>query len=84
MLNVPLQGRAVAAVRLTPVAPSEPWGLGEVLLHPAAPPAEQGPWDEWLDPNLSWAQRRRALAANPMRDREDWLYRWLVAERNRD
>ena len=83
VIAVPLDGRTVAAIRITPFASTEPWGLAEVLLHPAEEPPQRVPWDEWLDPDLSWAQRRRALAANPRRDREDWYSRSLLASRAR-
>ena len=83
LLAIPLGGRSVAALRITPVASNDPWALGEILLHPATPRAERRPWDEWLDPNLSWAERRAALAARPLRDREDWYSRTLLAARAR-
>jgi hypothetical protein len=83
MVAVPLHGRIVAALRITPRPPGEPWALGEVLLHPEMPAFERRPWDEWLDPDLGWAERRRALAEDPRRDREDWYFRTLVAESRR-
>ena len=58
------------------------WALGEILLHPAADPAVRRPWDEWLDPRLSWTDRRRALAATPRPQREGWFYRSLLAGRH--
>ncbi|MFI5183439.1 MAG: hypothetical protein ACHQNV_03495 [Vicinamibacteria bacterium] len=83
LLAVPLGGRLVAAIRLSPYASTEPWSIGEVLLHPAEDRAARRPWDEWLDPGLNWSGRRKALAANPRRDREDWYYRALLAQRAR-
>jgi 4-amino-4-deoxy-L-arabinose transferase-like glycosyltransferase len=83
LLAVPLGGRLVAAIRLSPYASTEPWSIGEVLLHPAEDRAERRPWDEWLDPGLGWSARREALAVNPRRDREDWYYRVLLAQRAR-
>jgi hypothetical protein len=83
VLAIPLGGRTVAAVRITPVASTDPWAIGEILLHPAADRAERRPWDEWLDPNLGWHERREALAAKPLRDREDWYSRTLLAARAR-
>jgi hypothetical protein len=77
-LAVPLGGRTVAAVRVRPVASTDPWTLAEVLLHPAGPPA---PWDEWLDPHLGWPARRRLLREQPRPDRADWYYRWQLAAR---
>ena len=79
LLAIPLGGRTVAALRLTPVASSDAWALAEVLVHPAA--SARLPWDEPLDPALGWRERRRALIANPRRRREDWYYRRLLAER---
>jgi hypothetical protein len=79
VLTVPLGGRTVAAVRITPTPPGEAWAVEEILLHPSGPPA---PWDEWLSPHLSWPQRRRALEAQPRRDREDWYYRSMIAARH--
>jgi hypothetical protein len=79
LLAVPLGGRPVQAVRIVPVESNEPWGLGEVLLHPAS--ADAGPWDEWLDPNLSWPARAQALRQKPLPSREDWYYRLLLATR---
>ncbi len=81
LVAVPLGGRMVAAVRITPYASNEPWTVAEVLLHPAADGTARRPWDEWLDPNLGWPERRRELRLHPRRDREDWYYRWGVAER---
>jgi hypothetical protein len=72
----------VAAVRVTPYASTDEWAVAEVLLHPAQDLARRAPWDEWLDPNLDWAGRRRALAADPRRYREDWFYRSLLAARH--
>lgn len=83
LLAIPLGGRTVAALRISPYASTEVWALAEVLLHPAEDPARRVPWDEWLDPSLTWDGRRRALAANPRREREDWYYRVLLAERHR-
>jgi hypothetical protein len=79
VLAVALEGRTVAAVRITPTPPGEPWALEEVLLHAPAPPA---PWDDWLPPKRSWAERRRALEARPRPDREDWYYRSILAGRH--
>jgi hypothetical protein len=83
LVAAPLAGQVVAAVRIVPVLSSDPWTLGEVLLHPATAPAARGGWDEWLDPHLSWRERARTLDAQRRRDREDWYYRWMVAARRR-
>lgn len=77
-----LPGRMVAALRLTPVE-AEPWAIAEVLLHEATPPRTDAAWDDWLDPHLDWPQRRRALAAHPRPEREDWYYRRALADRHR-
>jgi hypothetical protein len=79
-LALPLGGRVVAAVRVTPVASTDPWTLAELLLHPPGAPAR---WDEWMDPHLSWAERRRRLGEQPHRDRADWYYRRQLAQRAR-
>jgi hypothetical protein len=81
LLAIPLGGRTVSAVRVVPVASEDAYTLSEVLLHPARTPAERVPWDEWLDPNLTWDERRRALEVKPRRDREDWYYRSGLAAR---
>jgi hypothetical protein len=83
LIAIPLDGRVVAAIRIVPFLSSDPWTLSEVLLHPAATAAARAPWDEWLDPHLSWPERRRVLEAQPRRDREDWSYRWMLAARPR-
>jgi len=83
LVAIALGGRSIAAIRIAPYSSTEAWSLGEVLLHPTAPMERRGPWGEWLDANLSWARRRKALAATPIKDREDWYYRVLVADRNR-
>jgi hypothetical protein len=70
LLTVPLFGRSVSAIRVTPLV-ELPWAVGEVLLHPAG---SGGDWGEWLGPAPSWPERTRALAADPRRDREDWYY----------
>ena len=59
LIAVPLAGRTVAAVRIRPVASTDPWAVGEVLLHRAEGRPAQ-PWDEWLDPALTWTERRAA------------------------
>ena len=80
LIAVPLAGRTVAAVRIRPVASTDPWAVGEVLLHRAqGRPAS--PWDEWLDPTLTWTERLAALQKTPRKDREDWYYRLLLASR---
>ena len=83
LLAVPLGGRTVAAVRIAPYESGDPWTLGELLLHPARPPGERTPWNEWLDPHLSWAERVQALARDPKPDREDWYWRVLLSARRR-
>jgi hypothetical protein len=80
LIAVPLAGRTVAAVRLSPVASADAWSVGELLLHPSGAGV---PWDEWLDPHLGWEERRRRLRAEPRRGREDWYYRVLLADRAR-
>lgn len=80
VLAVPLGGRVVLALRVVPVQSSEPWRIGEVLLH--AEPGRQA-WDEWLPPGLNWDERRRALVETPRLDREDWYARVLLAARHR-
>ncbi len=80
VLAIPLGGRAVLALRVSPVQSAERWRVGEVLLHDA--PGRQ-PWDEWLSPGLDWDARRRALVERPMPGREDWFSRVLLAARHR-
>ena len=82
LVAIPLEGRLVAALRITPYASTDAWAVGEVLLHPATDPARRAPWDEWLSPNLDWPDRKRALVAQPRRDREDWYWRLLLAARH--
>jgi hypothetical protein len=79
VIAIPLAGEPVAALRLTALE-DEPWRVGEVLLH-----VEPGraAWDEWLTPGASWDERRRALVARPLADREDWYSRVLLAARHR-
>src|SRR5262249_54565043 len=79
---VPLGGRTVAAIRLTPVASGDPWAVGEILLHAVTAKGERAPWDEWLPPGLDWPARRSALRAEPHPEREDWYYRTLLAARH--
>jgi hypothetical protein len=81
VLPVPLGGRLVSAVRLTPVASGDPWAVAEILLHPATdePPR---PWGDWLDPSLDWEARRRALLLAPRPKREDWYSRLHLAYRH--
>ena len=81
LLSVPLGGRRVGAVRLTPSGPVAPWALGEVLLHPAEP-GPQARWDEGLDIAEPWAKRRATQAARPQKDRVDWYSRVLIAARH--
>lgn len=81
VLSVPLAGRRVAAVRIAPVGSDEAWGLAELLAHPAA--SRDQDWSEWLDPNLGWDERVRALEARPLPGRADWYYRVSLAKRAR-
>jgi hypothetical protein len=79
----PLAGRTIAAVRITPVD-GEPGVVAQLLLHPATNPVESAAfWDEWLDPGLSWAERRRVLDERARTERADWYYRRLLAARHR-
>ena len=81
LIAVPLGGRTVVAVRIEPIESTDPWALGDLLVHRPA----QGrltAWDEWLDPRLGWSERRAALLKTPRRDREDWYYRLLLASRH--
>ena len=79
VIAVPLGGRPVLALRLSPVHSSDRWRLGEVLLHETA---AREPWDEWLASGLDWEARRRTLVGKPMPDREDWYSRVLLAARH--
>jgi hypothetical protein len=81
LIAVPLAGRRVAAIRVVPVASGDPWSLGELLLHPEAEGAV--PWDEWLDSDLGWDARWKALQADRRTAREDWYWRVLLAARHR-
>ena len=63
VIAVGLAGRTVGALRIAPYESSEPWRLGEVLVH--AEPARAA-WDEWLPPSLDWEDRRRALVEKPL------------------
>jgi len=81
LLAVPLGGRSVKALRIVPIDSADPWALAEVLLHPAGLAAPAGPWDEWLDPNLTWPEREGTLRRRPLPSREDWYYRWVLASR---
>jgi hypothetical protein len=81
LVSIPLGGRTVAAIRITPFASTDPWTLGELLLHPARPEGERVPWGEWLPPHVDWKERARALAHEPRTDREDWYWRVLLAAR---
>ncbi|MCG6921698.1 MAG: glycosyltransferase family 39 protein [Acidobacteria bacterium] len=80
VISVPLGGRTVSALRIVPHVSSDPWRLGEVLVH--TEPGRRA-WDEWLSPDLNWPARRRALLAEPRKDREDWYTRLLLASWHR-
>jgi hypothetical protein len=80
ILSIPLGGRTVSALRITPVASTDAWRLAEVLLHPATP--VHRPWDDPFDPSLGWPERRARLLASPQPLREDWLYRRLLVGRH--
>jgi 4-amino-4-deoxy-L-arabinose transferase-like glycosyltransferase len=82
LFAVPLEGREVRYVRVTPIASSDSWRLGEVLVHPAGAPPQ--PWDEWMRSGLTWSERRRALLDSPQPAREDWHWRVMLAARNTD
>ena len=80
VVAIGLAGRTVSALRMAPYESTEPWRLGEVLVH--VEPARAA-WDEWLPPSLDWEERRRALVERPLPDREDWYSRVLLAARHR-
>ena len=79
VVAVPLFGRPVLALRVVALE-SEPWRVGEVLIHADA---GRQAWDEWLPPGASWDERRRALVERPLLEREDWYARVLLAARHR-
>ena len=80
VIPVWLAGRAVRAIRITPVASADAWSLAEVLVHPEGRAAD---WADWLAPDLDWSARREALDAAPRRDRADWFTRWVLVHRRR-
>jgi hypothetical protein len=79
VLTLPLRGRAVAALRVTPQPEQGPWGLAELLLHPA------GETESVLEPTSDWGptwpERRARLVARPQPRRADWLARAWLARR---
>jgi len=80
LIAIPLGGRPVVALRIVPYRSSDPWRLGEVLLH--TEPGRHA-WDEWLSPDLDWPERRGALRETPRPTREDWYSRLLIARQHR-
>ena len=82
LIAIPLGGRTVSALRITPYASTDPWALALLLLHPAEEPARRAPWDEWISPHLDWQGRRFALMVKTRPDREDWHWRVLLAARH--
>jgi hypothetical protein len=76
--SVPLDGRAVRAVRITPAEPGGAWAVAEVLVHPISSPRS---WPPDLVAG-SWAERRALLAAQPHPRDAAWLYRSLLALRH--
>jgi len=82
LIAIPLGGRLVSALRITPYASTDAWALALVLLHPAEEPARRAPWDEWISPRLDWQGRRLALTVSARPDREDWHWRVLLAARH--
>jgi hypothetical protein len=80
LITVPLAGRTISALRITPWRSTDTWRLGEVLLH--RDPARQA-WDEWLSPDLDWEARSRALLEQPLPERADWHSRLLLATHHR-
>jgi hypothetical protein len=80
LIAIPLGGRPVSVLRIVPHVSSDPWRLGEVLIH--AEPGRQA-WDEWLSPDLGWDARRGALLEDARSDRADWYSRRLIASWHR-
>ena len=80
VVSLPLHGRSVAALRLTPTPEQGPWSLAEVLLHAPAPPAA------WSDDAplaaTSWTQRRQRLLAEPRARDAGWQFRVWLANRS--
>jgi hypothetical protein len=77
--SVPLDGRTIVAVRVSPTEPG-PWAPAEVLVHPAGGPGQ--PWPS-ADVRGAWAERRAALASERDPASASWLYRSLLALRHR-
>jgi hypothetical protein len=80
VIAIPLGGRMVSALRIVPHVSSDPWRLGEVLIH--REPGRRA-WDEWLPSDLDWPGRRRALFGERRPDRADWHSRLLLASWHR-
>jgi hypothetical protein len=80
LIALPLGGREVSVLRIVPHVSSDPWRLGEVLIH--TDPGRQA-WDEWLSPDLDWDARRAALLESPRPGRADWHSRRLIAAGHR-
>jgi hypothetical protein len=76
--SFPISGMTVSALRIVPAPPQGSWALAELLLHSRSTDA---PWDDWLNEDLSWEERRRALKDRRRLDRADWYFRSLLVER---
>jgi Dolichyl-phosphate-mannose-protein mannosyltransferase len=76
LISIPLDGRPVAALRLTPAPPGGAWALAEILLHPHAAPVPA------LEaPKGSWSERHQALLASPRRERVEWYWQLLLTSK---
>jgi len=76
--SVPLDGRAVRALRITPTTPGPAWAVAEVSVHPAAAARSWPP--DVVAP--TWAERRALLATHPQPADAAWLYRSMLAMRD--
>jgi hypothetical protein len=78
--SVPLDGRTIVAVRVSPAEPG-PWGVAEVLVHPVL----EGPLAPWPAATLagSWSERAAPAPADAERADAGALFRALLAARHR-
>jgi hypothetical protein len=82
VVSLPLHGRTVVALRLTPAPEQGPWSLAEVLLHAPAPPAA---WpDDAARAAATWSERRQRLQAGARPCDAGWQFRvWLASRASR-
>jgi hypothetical protein len=76
LLSVPLDGRVVSEIRVTPLEDQGPWSVAEILLHEQ--PGRE-PWRSLVGPDSSWSERLEELRRHPRPEDAAWYSELVLA-----